>query len=388
MALVAIAVAIALLAQLNPGNVVFFVAPYRVDVSLNFFLVAAAVLFFIVYAVVRATRATLRLPIQVQAYRRERREIRAREGMLDALTALYEGRFVRAERRAQAALNSEQWSGIAALVAARAAHRMKEYERRDRWLAMSRKDKSLKTASLMSIAELAGDARQNETALRALEELKHDGGRHIEPMRLAVHLHQRAGHWPELLRVVRSLDKRDALHPMVVAKLKYYAISHQLQDLREDADALQNFWKALPAYEQLQPDIALAGMQAFHRNGMGGKASRIAEQVLENEWDTRLVDLYGDCFDDDGKLRQIEQAERWLIDHSSDAVLMMTLGRLCARRHLWGKAERYLVESLHLHPKPKAAFALAQVCEKLDRHEEAARYYKLASALALGVAVE
>ncbi len=388
LALIAFAVAVALLAQLNPGNVVFFVAPYRIDLSLNTFIVATALLFFVLYVVVRATRATLRLPLQVRAWRKERREEQARAGLADALAALYEGRFARAEKRAQDAMDSERWVGLGALIAARAAHRMKEYQRRDRWLELSRRDKTLRVASLMSTIELASDARENETALQALDELKQAGGRHIEPMRFAVRLHQRTGNWRELLRLLRTLDKRDALHPAVVRKLKYYAISHQLHELHEDPEGLENFWHTLPAYEQMQSDIALAAMQAFNRNDMGGRASRIAEEVLEKDWDTRLVDFYGDCFDEHSKLTQVERAEQWLANHSNDATLLMTLGRLCARRHLWGKAEHYLVDSLHIHPKPKAAFALAQLCEANDRQEEAARYYKLASALALGVAVE
>lgn len=386
--LIVLAVSAALLAHLNPGNVVFFVAPYRVGMSLNLFLAMAVLAFIALYYLWRAIGITLSLPLQVQAYRKERREIKARVAVADALSAFYEGRFARAEKRAQAAVDSDQWAGLAALIAARATHRMQEYERCNYWLGVARADKNLRIATLMTTAELASQARENATGLQALDELRKLGGRHIEPMRLAVRLHQRSGHWTELLQLVRTLHKRDALHPAVVNKLKLQAITHKMQDLQEDPEALFDFWIHLPAEEQLQPEIALAGMHAFQRSGSGGRASRIAEQVLEREWDTRLVDVYGDCFDEQSKQAQIERAEKWLVDHPEDPVLLMTLGRLCARRHLWGKAEYYLSESLHLQPKAKAAFALAQTCEQQDRTEEAARYYKLASGLALGVALD
>jgi hypothetical protein len=43
--LFAAAIGLAVLARFNPGNVVFFYPPYRVDLSLNFFIIAMVVLF-------------------------------------------------------------------------------------------------------------------------------------------------------------------------------------------------------------------------------------------------------------------------------------------------------------------------------------------------------
>ena len=40
--LFATAIGVAVLARFNPGNVVLFYPPYRIDVSLNFFLLALA----------------------------------------------------------------------------------------------------------------------------------------------------------------------------------------------------------------------------------------------------------------------------------------------------------------------------------------------------------
>ena len=51
-----------------------------------------------------------------------------------ALQAYYEGRYTRAEKEASIAFDGGPNRGVAALLAARAAHQMRDFERRDRWL--------------------------------------------------------------------------------------------------------------------------------------------------------------------------------------------------------------------------------------------------------------
>ena len=65
LALMATAIGIAVTARFNPGNVVLFYPPYRMDLSLNFFVVLMAALFVLLYAVVRAGRATMPQPARV-----------------------------------------------------------------------------------------------------------------------------------------------------------------------------------------------------------------------------------------------------------------------------------------------------------------------------------
>src|SRR5450830_1725607 len=103
LALMAAAIGIAVTARFNPGNVVLFYPPYRVDLSLNFFVLLQVLLFILLYLLVRAVRATVRMPAQVAAYRYRKRERDSNKGLREALKALFEGRFGRADRRARRA---------------------------------------------------------------------------------------------------------------------------------------------------------------------------------------------------------------------------------------------------------------------------------------------
>jgi HemY protein len=63
-ALMAAAIGIAVTARFNPGNVVLFYPPHRIDLSLNFFVVLEVALFAFLYVVIRAFRATVKMPAQ------------------------------------------------------------------------------------------------------------------------------------------------------------------------------------------------------------------------------------------------------------------------------------------------------------------------------------
>ena len=98
--LFAAAVGLALLAHFDPGNVVLLVPPYRIDVSLNVFVLGIALLFVLLYLLLRIIATTLSFPERVRAYRERVREHDAREGLRGALLAHFEGRFARAARYA------------------------------------------------------------------------------------------------------------------------------------------------------------------------------------------------------------------------------------------------------------------------------------------------
>ena len=66
------------------------------------------------------------MPARVAAYRQRKRERDGNKGLRDALKALFEGRFGHAEKAAMRAAELPENAGLAALIGARAAHRMRQ----------------------------------------------------------------------------------------------------------------------------------------------------------------------------------------------------------------------------------------------------------------------
>ena len=66
-----------------------------------------------------------------------------------------------------------------------------------------------------------------------------------------------------------------------------------------------------------------------------------------------------------------------------DAVLLLTLGRLCARQELWGKAQNYLEASISVEPLYSAYLMLAQLHDRLGNADAARRHYRASLDLAI-----
>ncbi len=382
--LFATAIGVAVLARFNPGNVVLFYPPYRIDVSLNFFLLALAAAFLLLLTIVNAVRATMALPRRVAEYRATRQLRESSRALQDALRSYLEGRYGRAEKSAARAAELPEHAGLAALIAARAAQRVQEPARRDKWLASAAADPSVRTARLMSTVELLSeDNKEAEAALAALHELNSNGIRHAQALRLALKVNQTTRNWAEVLRLVRLLDKHHALHPTLSRRLRDLAYEAMLPKAAEDLEALRKLWSTVPNADRHSVAVAVLAANAFVTAGRPQEAGRILEEALAVQWDVRLVRAYRNCAAPEGSaalLAQIEQAEHWLRERPNDAELSLLLGALCQRQKLWGKAQRQLEHALlgatDRATRQEAHLRLAQMHEALGQSETAAEHYR------------
>jgi HemY protein len=389
LAVFAAAVALVLLGRFDTGYALFIYPPYRVEVSMLFFAMAALLAFALAYYGLRLLGQVFALPGSVRAYRARRRRERAHAALAAALQAYYEGRYARAEKQAALAFEGGPAPGVAALLAARAAHQMRDFARRDQWLDRAdRAGDSLQAARLVSRAELALEERDFGAARDALRKLQDSGPRHIAATRLLLRAERGAGAWDEVLRLAGQLLKRDAIAPAVAEEYKLQATIELLQRSADDAGAFERRWRAVPARDQLHPRVAAAA--ARHATALGEAA--LAREILENglaaEWSSRLVALYGELPGrlsaseraDEARLR-IERAERWLLEHERDPDLLAVLGRLCAQAELWGKARSFLEASLSFEETRAARLELARLEERLGKNDEAQRHYRRAAEL-------
>jgi HemY protein len=381
--LFALSVGLALGARYNPGNVVMFYPPYRVDVSLNVFLLLLLALFVLVYFFVRAVIATQEMPSRVAAYRQAKREREGNKALREALKSLFEGRFGQAEKAATRAVELPENEGIAAVIGARAAHNMGQYERRDQWLNGIAYDPASKVARLLTATELLVDQHKSEDALELVKELNASGARHIQVLRLALKANQQAKKWPEVLKLVRTLDKHRALHPALSTRLHELAYEDLLSDRGHDAESIRNAWFSIPADDRKLRFVALIGARAFNERGLHDETRAIVEKAIAEEWDERLMKPYRDAAAPVGSsslLSQIEYCEQWRQKQPTDPELALTLGVLCFKQKLWGKSQRHLEQALSDAIEPatilEANLKLAQLHEALDQIDDAARYYR------------
>lgn len=382
--LFAAAIGLAVLARYNPGNVVLFYPPYRIDVSLNFFLLVLVASFVLLFAVIGAVRTAIALPRRVEQYRVTRQLRESGRALQDSLRAYLEGRYGRAEKSARRAAESSDHAALAALIGARAAHRLQAAERRDQWLSAAAADKDVRTARLITTLELLSeDSKQTDAALAVLHELNASGIRHAQALRLALKVNQHARNWPEVLRLVRLLDKHGALHPTLSRRLRDMAYEAMLPNASEDPESLKKLWSAVTPADRQSPGVAAPAAHAFMKIGLQQEAADIIDKALSVQWDVRLLRAYRHCAAPEGSatlLLQIEQCEHWLRERPNEAELELTLGALCLRQKLWGKAQRHLEQAVlgsrERVTQQESHLLLAQMHESLGQPEAAANHFR------------
>jgi HemY protein len=379
LALFGLAVAAALGARLNDGYVLLVFPPYRAEVSLNLFALALVAVVLALYMVMRALAVTVGLPKRVREYRERRQRERAGLVFQDAVRLLFEGRFGQAMKKAGESYAAGTAPGLSALIAARAAQRLREPGKLQDWMTRAMSDDPRnEAATLMLEAEMMNESRRFDEALAALDRLQDKKGRHIAALRLELRARQGNGDWDGVLKLARQLEKRDALPPEVAREVKTLAHLENIARRRADAGQLQNYLRAVPAAEYGRR-LVLAGARALVELDASDAAQKLIEGALdgysEAGWQPELVALYGGLTGP-GLTARIAKAENWLRQYPDEAALLLALGRMCMNQRLWGKAQSYLEASLALEETRDAHLALADLCDQLERSDEANRHFR------------
>jgi HemY protein len=233
------------------------------------------------------------------------------------------------------------------------------------------------------MTELLVDDHRPEAALKAVAELNASGTRHIHALQWSMKAQQQAKNWPEVLRLVRSLDKHKALHPALSARLRELAYEAMLTDSAHDAESILRVWSTVPTADRVKPFVAARACAALNGRGLHDEARATAEESLAVDWDDRVVRAYRESAAAAGSpalLAQIEHCEAWMKQRPTDAELALALGSLCLKQKLWGKAQRYLEQALSDASEARmvreAHLKLAQMHDALGQGEEAAAHYR------------
>lgn len=379
-ALIAMAAGLVVAARYNTGYVLLVLPPYRVELSLNLLLLLLSSGFIAAYVLVRVVSGALRLPARVREYRVARRQRKAQTTLLEALREFFAGRYARAEKTAASSIKLGEHADLGAILAARAAHELRAYDRRDAYLAQipaqTPEDTVIKA---VTEAELMLDHRRFHEALNLLKALPE---KHTAALRLELKAQQLAKNWDKVLTLVEQLEKRKVFDVGQAEQIRRYALAENLKRKAIDSHTFEEAWQKIPALEKRDGRITAVAARCFISLGNGEQARRAIEGSLEENWDSELISLYAECPGDDA-IRQIERAEVWLKGHPHDAALLHALGRLCANQELWGKAQSYLEASIAVEPTYSAHLALAQLQEKLGNSDAARRHYRESLELAV-----
>ncbi|MFZ5519722.1 MAG: heme biosynthesis HemY N-terminal domain-containing protein [Pseudomonadota bacterium] len=389
----------------NDGLVTLYWRGWRADLSLNFFLLVMAGAVFAVYSVVRTLDSLLGLPQRAQQWRMSRRDRIAQAALRESLTQLLAGRYSRAHKQAQRAVDIQaqtpgldsdpEFTAIGHLLSAAALHRLQDRPGRDGQLGQAlvharrtRPPRATEEAAQLLAAEWALDDHNAARALDLLAALPAGLARRTQALRLRLQAARLAGQPLDALRTARLLAKHQGISPAAADSL-LRALAMSALDSARDADQLRQQWQQLDAADRRDPLVCARAVTRISRLG----APEDGRAWLLPFWD---------------RLRQLNAEERaalalalvqalpglpadWL-PRLEDAlrafprepVFGYAVGLALVERQLWGKARRLLEAatqdaSLAADCRRQAWVALARLAEQEQRPEAAAECYRQAA---------
>jgi len=419
LSLFALAAAGAWLAGSNQGTVTLFLAPLRVDVSLNLAILAVLLVVMLVVVAQKALEALLSLPRQAQRWRLQQKERAAHAALLEAIGQFMAGRFLRARKAAESVLEKEvhlrdagveldhavSLRALSHIMAAEASHALQDKDRRQHHLAQavvhaqqgqSSERQTLTEGVQLRAARWLLDDRDAQGSLERLKELPPAAGRRMVAMRLQLKAARLAGQAAKALETAVLLAKHGAFSREASESLVTRLILERIASTH-DAEALQRMWQKLTPAQRLMPDVAaeaalrwldLGGVPLMARQWLQGVVSPMLS--LQTPWrgvlslrfvqalDASLVDVH--AADAREWLSRIEGAQQ---SQPRDPHLQYLAGMLCLRHRLWGKAQSLLsqaVKNLAEHElKRKAWCALAELAEQRQDADAATAAWKQAA---------
>ena len=411
LALFGTAVAVALFVGNNQGTVTVFWPPYRVDLSLNMVLLLLLGGFTLLYAALRGLSKLLQMPVRARRWRLQQRERAMHGALLDALSQMLAGRFLRARKAAESAITQEnaleearqalphgrQLRTLAHLVAAESSHALQDRSTREEHLQQALDNiperapasmLELREGAQLRAARWSLDERDASTAMERLSALPAGTARRTLALRARLKA-ARLSHQPEqALETARLLGKHRAFSPAAAESI-VRGLAVELINGAHDPAQLQRIWIDLESGERAMPEIAVQAAQRLAQ--LGGDAAQVRAWLLP-VWermaelpDTQQLKvvraLAGSLEGLDAQwLARIESAQQ---ADPRNARLQYLSAMACLQRELWGKAQQLLTQATQqLTDAPLRASAwrhLAQLAEQRGDAEAAAQAWKQAA---------
>ena len=419
-ALVAVAVGAALLVGSNQASVTFFWSPYRMDVSLNLFLLVLALVFVALHLAWRGLGGLFDLPREARRWRMRQQERAMHGSLLLAQSQWMAGRFLRARALALAAIEHERILSrlqtdedpgpahapevrhLAHLVVAECAHALQDRAVRDQHAQLA-----LQVASQMTrgsaTASAALDAvhlnaarwslidREPTNAMLWLAKLPLGSVRRTVALRLRLKAARLSQDHRVALETARLLAKHGAFAAEPARSLVRGLLQSVLSDCH-DQGQLVKVWQGLDVSEQTMPEVAVhAAQRLLVVQGEPGLALAWIQPVWRDwvqspqPWPVSLSAAVVDVIEQ--SLQRQAPSAQWLtwVEQARLAMprhreLQYLAGMVCMQHALWGKAQQMLSPVAGQLASPslqrKAFAALAALAEQRDEPAVAQAMWK------------
>jgi HemY protein len=400
-----VAVVAALTLGSNDGLVTVYWKSWRLDLSLNLFLLVIVGTCFALVTLIQTIDRLVRLPKRAREWRMSLRERSAQTALREALAEFFGARYSRAQKSALRALaihgktpdNSHDpaFMALGHVLAAGSAHRLQDRTGRDeqlhKALDLARQypaARSVEEGARLLATEWALEDRDASRASALLSELNPGVARRTHALRLKLQATRMSDQPLEALRTARLLAKHQGFSRNAALGLLRSLASEALETAR-DIEQLRTVWQQLDANDRRDAFVAARATLCAAKLG----APDDGRGWLRPFWES-IDELSGDerAAISDALVRVMAGlGPEWLPRMEAaaqkfprDASVSFALGHALAERQLWGKARLMLEQAavdldLPAAMRRRCWLTLAELAERDGDMERRARCHEAAA---------
>lgn len=200
----------------------------------------------------------------------------------------------------------------------------------------------------------------------------------LNDQRLFSSLYQKPQNWHNIIEILPQLENKTWISKDQIQQLQQESYENLLSEGKYtyDLSTLENIWSHSPSKLKKDPLLLNFYIQGLIRYHEDAKAESLIIKQLKRQWFGPLVSTYS-LIKSPNPARQLAIAEKWLKKHPDDPYLLLSLGRLCKQRKLWGKARDYLEKSLVYDSSNSETYLeLGELFEALEEPLQALAWFK------------
>lgn len=376
LAILLLATFIGITALQDNGYILIGRGSTTIEMSLALFIILQIFLYIFIALSIKIIRGTWTLPKAIKKQHARSKINKAQQSSKDGLIALAQGQWKKAEKILLKHAENSEMPLLNYLSAARAAQKQNEPERRDRYLALAHK--SMPDADFaveLTQAELQFSHGQLEQSLATLVHLKSISPKHTHVLHLLSLLYEKLNSWEELRTLLPELQKYKVTTKSEQFRLQKLIYKNLLKNCSNNNEKLQRLWQSRPKELKNDEELIIEYAKSLIKLNNVTQAEPLLKDAIKYKWNPQFIYQYG-LIKSEHAQQQLDFAESLLKNHNQNAVLLLTLGRLCINLELWGKAQAYFEASLGIDETAETYREIAQLVEQLGDKEKANKFYK------------
>lgn len=200
----------------------------------------------------------------------------------------------------------------------------------------------------------------------------------LDDQHLFSSIYQKPQNWPHIVEILPQLENKTWISDNQIQQLQQESYEGLLskEKYTYNLSTLENVWNHLPSKLKKDPLLLNFYIQALIRHHEDEKAELLVIKQLKRQWFGPLASTFS-LIKSINPTRQLAIAEKWLKKRPDDPYLLLSLGRLCKQRKLWGKAQDYLEKSLTYDSSNSATYLeLGELFEEQEEPIKALAWFK------------